>query len=927
MKKFFLISIIFFQMFPLPILKGCLPAERKFIRMILILFFILQAGGWAIAQEIITTEQQEIDYANPKEYEIGGITVSGTELLDQNALIQLSGLKVGEKITIPGDATAEAIRKLWKQKLFSEIEISAIKIQGNIIFLDLKIKEQPRMSRFSFEGVKKSEADNLREKINLYKEKIVTQNLLKTTETTVKEYFVDKGFLNAEVNVTQKTDTAFRDHVALLIDVKKNKKVRITEIVINGNEEFSEAKIKRAMKETKEKGIFHPFDNFEMFAYTSLKDILLLRIDSLISHSYLHFKNRLRLRIFKQSKFMDENYEKDKEEIIAKYNDKGFRDAKIIQDTVYKSGESAIGISITINEGKKYYFRNITWVGNTKYSAKVLSDILGIEKGNVYSQSKLEKRLYMNPDGRDVSSLYMDDGYLFFQLTPVETTVSDDSIDLEIRIYEGQQATINKILVTGNTKTNDHVIIREIRTKPGQLFSRADIIRTQRELAQLGYFDQEKLNVTPHPNPTDGTVDIEYIVEEKPSDQIELSGGWGGGRVVGTLGVSFSNFSTRNILKKDSWSPLPSGDGQRLSLRGQTNGLYYQSYNISFTEPWLGGRKPNSFSIAAWHSIQSNGVTKVLKKSSDTKTFWEPDSILEGKKVSNPLRQDIQITGVSLSLGKRLTRPDDYFTLMQELSYQKYRMHQWFQFIFPDGESNVIFYKVTLSRNSIDAPIYPRSGSQLSASLQLTPPYSFINSQFLNKDTDYSLLPAADRYKFAEYHKWKFTAQWYNKLVGDLVLSTKVGYGFLGYYNKQIGEAPFEHFYLGGSGLTGYALDGREIIALRGYDDQSVSPRTGGTIISKYTMELRYPLSLNPSATIYGLTFLEAGSTWNRFKDFNPFAVQRSAGAGVRIFLPMFGMLGLDWGYRFDDTTNKFLRPQSQKSQVHFTIGFNLGEL
>lgn len=882
----------------------------------------------ALSQEIVGTEEQKIEYTNPREFEIGGITVTGTELLDQNALIQLTGLRVGEKITVPGDATAEAIRKLWKQKLFSEVELTATKIQGHIIFLEIKIKEQPRMSRFSFEGVKKSEADNLREKINLYKEKIVTPNLLKTTETTVRDYFIDKGFLNVEVIVTQTVDSLFRDHVALQIEVKKNKKVRISEILIAGNTEFTEGKIKRAMKETKVKGAFRPFDNFESYAYTFLKDLFLLRMDSLLTHTQLHFRDRLRPRIFKQSKFMEENYEKDRESIIEKYNDKGYRDAKIVQDSVYKTSDHTIGISITVNEGKKYYFRNITWVGNTKYSAKTLSEILGIEKGDVYSQAKLDKRLYMNPDGRDVSSLYMDDGYLFFQLTPVETTVSDDSIDLEIRIYEGQQATINKIMITGNTKTNDHVIVREIRTKPGQLFSRADIIRTQRELAQLGYFDQEKLNVTPHPNPTDGTVDIEYIVEEKPSDQIELSGGWGGGRVVGTLGVSFSNFSTRNILKKDSWVPLPSGDGQRLSVRAQTNGLYYQSYNISFTEPWLGGRKPNSFSIAAWHSIQSNGVTKYMKKTDEKKWYSFNDSLdAEGSKIRNSLRQDIQITGVSLSLGKRLTRPDDYFTLMQELSYQKYRMNNWTQFFFSDGESNVVYYKVTLSRNSVDAPIYPRSGSQLTASLQLTPPYSFMENKFSDKEKDYRLLPASERYKLAEYHKWKFTAQWYNKLVGDLVLSTKVGYGFLGYYNKQIGDAPFEHFYLGGSGLTGYALDGREIIALRGYDDQSVSPRTGGTMISKYTMELRYPMSLNPSATIYGLTFLEAGSTWSKFKDVNPFAVQRSAGAGVRIFLPMFGMLGLDWGYRFDDTTEKFFRPQSQKSQVHFTIGFNLGEL
>ncbi len=895
------------------------------------IFYFLFSIFFSFSQEILSTEQQQIDYASPKEYEIGGITVTGTEQLDQNALIQLSGLKVGDKITIPGDATADAIRKLWKQKLFSDIEISAVKIQDNVIFLDLKIKEQPRMSRFSFEGVKKTEADNLREKINLYKEKIVTQNLLKNTETTVKDYFIDKGFLNVEVNVSQKTDSIFRDHIILLIDVKKHKKVKINEIIIKGNSEFSEGKIKRSMKETKEKSVFRPFDDFEKFAYQSLKDIFLLRIDSFLIHSENHFQNKVRPRIFKSSKFMDENYYKDKEAIIEKYNEKGYRDAKIISDSVYKSGESTVGIFLEINEGKKYYFRNITWAGNTKYSSKTLSEILSITRGDVYNQSKLDRRLNMNPDGRDVSSLYMDDGYLFFQLTPVETVVGEDSIDIEIRIYEGKQATINKVYITGNTKTNDHVIIREIRTKPGQLFSRSDIIRTQRELAQLGYFNQEKLNVNPHPNPENGTVDIEYIVEEKSSDQIELSGGWGGGRVVGTLGVSFSNFSTRNFFKKESWSPLPSGDGQKVSVRAQSNGLYFQSYNMSFTEPWLGGKKPNSFSVTAFHSIQSNGLTKYIKYSSGSKWTLKKDSTDEyGHKVPNPSRQDITITGLSLSLGKRLTRPDDYFTLMQELSYQKYKMNNWYQFIFADGESNVVYYKVTLSRNSIDAPIYPRSGSQITASLQLTPPYSYLNNSILNKNINYDSLRQAGNYaklyNLAEYHKWKFTAAWYNKIVGDLVLYTKVGYGFLGYYNKQIGAAPFEHFYLGGSGLTGYALDGREIIALRGYDDQSVSPRTGGTIISKYTMELRYPLSLNPSATIYGLSFMEAGSTWSRFKDYNPFAVQRSAGVGVRIFLPMFGMLGLDYGWRFDNIARMPLLPAS-RGQVHFTIGFNLGEL
>ncbi len=502
----------------------------------------------------------------------------------------------------------------------------------------------------------------------------------------------------------------------------------------------------------------------------------------------------------------------------------------------------------------------------------------------------------MNQNGHDISSLYMDDGYLFFSVTPVEVNVENDSIDLEMRIYEGKQARINKVTVVGNIKTNDRVIMREIRTKPGQLFSRADIIRTQRELAQLGYFDQEKLGVNPKPNPVDGTVDIEYTVEEKPSDQLELSGGYGANQLVGTLGLSFNNFSARNIFKKGAWSPLPSGDGQRLSLRAQTNGKYYQSYNASFTEPWLGGKKPNSLSVSVFHSVQSNGV-----------------SFGEGN------RQAIYITGMSVGLGKRLKKPDDFFTNYNEVNYQYYTLDNYVgTFLFNNGHSTNLSFTEAISRNSIDAPIYPRTGSTLTFSLKFTLPYSLFNN------VNYATASIAERYKYIEYHKWKFSSSWFTKLAGNLVLNTKIQYGFLGLYNRAVGPAPFERFYVGGDGLSGYALDGREIIALRGYTNNSVTPRNaagaqvGGTIFDKYTLELRYPLSLNPSATIYLLAFAEGGNSWLTFKDFNPFSSKRSAGGGVRIFLPVFGLLGLDWGYGFDEIPND---PNANGSQFHFTIG------
>jgi outer membrane protein insertion porin family len=843
---------------------------------LLVYFFIITIT--LKAQVSLSTDSVVIDYADPKEYEIGGITVTGGDHFDSKVLTLLSGLSVGDKVKVPGEKFSTAIENLWKQGLFEDIKITATKIQGSIIFINIEVQECPRLSKFSLKGMTKSEADDIREKIKLVKGKVVTDALLSATSVKIKEFFVNKGYLSVKVDIKQEKDDKLEHGVIISINVTKGSKIRIKEINIVGNNTIETSKLLRTFKETKRKRWWNPFNS---------------------------------------GTYDDDNYQKDKKSLIAKYNEKGFRDAKIVKDTMYKISKDRVNIDIAVDEGNRYYFRNINWIGNSKYSSKELNNVLGIKKGDIYDQAQLDAKLFMNPNGNDISSLYMDDGYLFFNVTPAEVMASDDSIDLEMRIYEGKQAIINKVTVVGNTKTNDHVIMREIRTKPGQLFRRSDIIRTQRELSQLGYFDPEKMNVVPTPNPANGTVDIEYTVEEKPSDQIELSGGYGSGSLVGTLGISFNNFSVKNFLNKDAWRPLPSGDGQRLSIRAQSSGLSYQSYNLSFTEPWLGGKKPNSFSTTAYYSVQSNGVARTINSNGD--------------KIPNPARQSLDIVGVSVGLGKRLKVPDDYFTLYQELNYQYYVLNNYSSiFSFSQGYSNNIYYKVALQRNSIDKPIFETRGSQLALTGQFTPPYSFFN----NKDYGSSTMTDQERYKFVEYQKYKFTMKFFTPITNkkgtdgkearNLVLRTAAGFGFLTSYNKTVGVSPFERFYLGGSGLTGYALDGREIIALRGYDDQSLSPKTGAAFITKYSMELRFPISLNPQATIYMLGFAEAGNSWERGKDFDPFNLKRSTGVGVRVYLPMFGLLGFDYGWRLDDVPTN---PSMTKGQFHFTIGATIGEL
>lgn len=804
------------------------------------------------SQEIINSKLSSIEYSNPQKYEIGGITISGVKYLDHNALIHLSGLKVGEIISVPGEDISEAVKKLWKQGLFSDIKVSATKIINEKIFLDIYLKERPRLSKFSFSGVKKSEATDLRDEMKLIRGSQVTDNVINNSINTIKKFYINKGFLNTQVNISQKEDTLIGNSVILTIDVEKKNKVKINEIVFEGNTVLSSVKLRRAMKETKIKRWF---------------------------------------RLFKSSKFISSNYEDDKNKIIAKYNENGYRDAKIIQDTVYPFDDKTIQIKMKIEEGDKYYFRNIAWIGNTKYNSEFLDRVLGIKNGDVYDESIINKKLFVEDNA--VSSLYLDNGYLFFSVTPVEVMVENDSIDLEFRIFEGKQARINKVIVTGNTRTHDHVVRREIRTKPGQLFSRSDIIRTNRELATLGYFDPEKLDVLPVPNPANGTVDIEYVVEEKASDQIELSGGWGGGMVIGTLGLTFNNFSARNIFNPKAYRPLPSGDGQQLSIRAQTNGTFYQAYSMSFVEPWLGSKKPNSLSVSIYHTIRTLG-----------NYLYQTD-------------QRMKVSGLSVGLGRRLGWPDDFFLLSNSISYQRYDLHNYDYYIFSNGTSNNISLNTTFSRNSVDQPIYPRRGSLFSFSLQLTPPYSLFS------DKDYSNLSTDEKYNWIEYHKWKFKSAWYTTIVDKLVLYTNAELGYLGYYNKTIGPSPFESFQLGGDGLSGYNMYGTETVALRGYDNGSnnrgsLTPSNGGNLYTKYTAEVRYPVSLNASATIYVLAFAEAGNAWYDIKNYSPFNVKRSAGVGVKFFLPMLGMLGLDWGYGFDEIPGQ---PDANKGQFAFSIG------
>lgn len=840
------------------------------------MFFATQYAG---AQIVIGGDS--ISYASPKEYVIAKTEIEGVTTLDANVLKLVSGLVEGARVKVPGEKFSDAVKNLWRQGFFDDIQINVSKIEGDAIYLKVVLQEKPRMGGLAFRGdIKKKEAEDFKSKMRLSIGKILTDQLLSNVHNTVKEFYMNNGYTNAVVTVKTEDSKKLRGKKDLYIIVDKGSKVRIKKVEIFGNEVISGNKLRRKLKDTK---------------------------------SYKWW-------LFRGGKYLEENFEKDKPKMLEKYLTLGYRDARIAKDTTYFVSKNRVKIDITVEEGHKYFFRNINWIGNSKYRSGQLDTILGIKKGEVFNQTILDQKLYMNPSGYDISSLYMDDGYLFFQLTPAEVNVENDSIDLEIRMFEGKQAIINRVTVVGNTKTNDHVIMREIRTLPGQLFRRSDVQRTMRQLQQLGYFNPETIVPSPKPNPADGTVDIEYAVEEKPNDQISLSGGWGGGRIIGTLGVTFNNFSAKNFFKKESWSPLPSGDGQRLSVSAQSNGVYYQGYNISFTEPYLGGKKPQSLTVGAYYNVQNfNGQPRHI-------TF-------DGVRSVNPRGSFMTSATATMGFGKRLKWPDDYFQIYMEQTYSYYTLYHASVFLFQTGYANNIKTTFNISRNSLQGnPIFPTGGSNISLTSVLTPPWSLINGK------DYTTLTSAQKYKFLEYQKYKFTTHWYMQLTNkkapegkeahNLVLRASYGFGILGMYNPAVGVAPFERFYLGGSGLTGYSLDGREIIALRGYSDNSISGKDGrgNCIISKYTLELRYPLSLNPQATIFALAFAEAGNAEQQYKDFNPFSVKRSAGVGVRIFLPMFGLLGLDYGWGFD-TVPYNPTTGNGKGQFHFTIGASLGEL
>ena len=846
----------------------------------------------------------------PKEYTIDSIAITGLNYLDKDIVLSISGLQKGDKLTIPGsDVFAKAINNLWRQKFFADVQIYITSMQEDRLSLEINVQEMPKLGSYKFTGVKKSESEEIEKKIALSKSTIITENTRRNASEAIRKYYTDKGFKNVAVRIEEQKDPVLVNSNIVIFHVDKGRKVRVNEVSFYGNEAVTDQKLKKQMKGTKEmsKITLHPDDvkspygtNEKMPFSEYVKDFGFLSP----TRTRTFLDPYVRLKLFSGAKFDQKKYEEDKEKVLNHYNALGYRDAQIVADTQYYTPDGNLNVDIKVEEGHKYYFGNLTWRGNTKYPDSLLNVVLGINKGDVYNLDVLNKRLgkELAANGSaDVSGLYMDDGYLFFQVNPVETRVYNDTIDHEIRITEGPQATIRNVGIFGNDKTKDHVIRRELRTIPGEKFSRTDLIRSQRELANLQYFNQETLNPGVVPNQEDGTVDINWKVEEKSSDQLELSAGWGGGiGLTGTLGVTFNNFSINNILKKESWDPLPTGDGQKLSVRVQSNGRAYRSYNFSFTEPWLGGKKRNSLSFNYYNSKYSNAYNYL--KGEYEKALGDSSYL--------------KAVGAGVSLGKQLKWPDDYFSLVYSLNFTQYKLKNYTFYGFggmTDGTSSTVSFKLALQRSSVYDPTFPRSGSNFVASVQATPPYSLI---------DPSIVTKGNPYKMPEYHKWRFNAEWYvpiGKAMGadknrQFVLKLAAKYGFMGRYNRKLDFSPFERFQVGGDGITNnQGLLGYDIIALRGYpvfetsnpyDNPDKSAASNFfTIFNKYSMELRFPLVTNPSSTIYGLTFFDAANGWYDFKKYNPFQLRRSVGVGMRFFLPMFGLLGFDYGVGLDRFT------------------------
>ena len=832
------------------------------------LLLVLMFSAPTFAQVVVGGQEYDIDYLTPKVYEIGGITFSGADNYDTRMILLIAGLQVGDQIRVPSDKLATAVDRLWKQGLFEDVQIYITRIQDNKIFFEIELRSRPKLSYFQFKGVKKNDVDKLKEDMKIASGDVVTENLLTTSKNKIRAYYLEKGYTNVSVNATTALDTLTQNkdgRVMINFDVNTGRKVKIDSIVFEGNDSISSNKLYKQMKNTHDVNYFK-----KLYFWTP--------------------------SFWKASKYQEAKFNEDLESIIAYYNENGFRDARIISDTVYPvhhadSKTDRLMVRIKIHEGQKFYFRNITFSGNTIYPTELLSKHLRINKGDPYNRTLLQQNITYNPAGTDISSLYMDNGYLFFSATPVEVGVQNDSIDIEIRIIEGKQARIRNVVLEGNTVTNDRVIMRELHTRPGDLFSRDAIMRSRRELATLGYFKEESIIPDVKPNAKDGTVDVVYKLEEGNTSQIQLQGGYGSGMVIGQIGLTLNNFSARNIFKKSAWQPLPAGDGQKLSLNAVTNGTYYYALNASFTEPWLGGRRPQSLSVSAYHNLYSNG-------------YFFTDH-------SHPKYYSLRLTGGGISLAKRLKWPDDYFIISHSLSYKHYDLHNYTILAgtaFTDGKANDLSYGLTISRNSLDSPIYARSGSEISVSGYVTPPYSAFA-----KNKNYADLSSQERYRWVEYYKVNLRGSWMLNLVGDVVLNARARFGWLGSYNKSIGTSPFGRYFLGGDGLSTWMLDGREVVPLRGYENNSLSPDDGAAVFNRYTLEIRQPIIESASATFWVLGFLEGGNAWSHIRDFQPFNIYNSAGLGVRVYMPMFGLIGVDWGYGFDGANGG--------SHFHFSIG------
>ena len=866
----------------------------------LLFFFVF--GQLSTAQtnnENDTTKLPVIEYSNsnPK-YEIAEITVTGADNYEDFVLIGFSGLSVGDKISVPGDAVTNAVKRFMKQGLFSDVKIYATKIKDDKIWLNITLKERPRVSEINFSGLKKGEIEDLEAKLGIVKGNQITPNISDRAKKVIVKYMEEKGFLNVEANVYQRNDPNKAGHVIVDVNIDKKLKTKVHQIVVTGNNALSFNKINFVMKKTND-------NNWRNF--------------------------------FRTKKFVKEEYEKDKIALIEKYNEIGYRDAFIAADSVVKFDDKTVSVYITVDEGKKYYFRDIKWIGNTIYPFEYLDAVLNIKKGDVYNHKHLMERLQTDETDA-VSKLYQDRGYLFSQIEPVEVLIENDSIDFEMRIYEGKPATINEIGIKGNTRVYEHVVRRELRTKPGQLYSQSDIMRSLRELAQMGHFDQEKLKPDIQPNQEDGTVDITYELETKGSDQVEFSAGWGSTGIVGSVGLKFSNFAIQNLFRPETYRIVPQGEGQTFSLNARTNGQSYSSVSMSFLEPWLGGKRPNSLSASIYYSSQSTISDRYMNSLSSYSGYGYGYGSYGygssyGSSYGNSSYYDsemdpdkyLRTAGATLGYGKRLNWPDDFFTFYGEASYQLFMLNGWYKSMFPmtEGQFNNFSLNLTLSRNSIDNPIYTRRGSSFSLGLKITPPYSAFK-----KNADYSEMTDQEKYKWIEYHKWTFTGKMFTPLTANdksLVLMTRAMFSYLGHYNKNV-KSPFETFYMGGDGMSAYTSYGTDYIAMRGYESGSLTPYSSttssyaGYLYNKFTMELRYPLSLEQSATIYALAFLEAGNCFSSIKGYNPFELKRSAGVGVRIFLPMFGMMGIDWGYGFD----KAIDGSQGGSQFHFVLGQEL---